>query len=377
MSIRTNTAKWLEKYNRWQIKVQKDGERKTFTSSTKGRRGQLEANAKADKWLNNNLINQNMRVQELSALYMEEKALNVGTSRTNNIKSMFKVNILPALKNKKVSVLCEQDLQNVLNKMYKGGHAYRYISECKKTLLDFMKFARKNNLTVLFPESLTINKNAPKTEKDTLQPIDIIKLFKSSSTLYNKKETFDMYIYAYRFMVLTGLRRGELVGLMWSDLMADINGDVVLYMQRAINENMEITEGKTKNSKRTIYLEDLAVNILEQQKQMQKDMNIQSEYIFSNKYGEFITPNNLWYRFSVYAKYNKLSTHTLHELRHTFISVSSTENVPLQALKELVGHSPKMDTLGTYGHTINGEIKKASKKINNKYKEILRGINIT
>lgn len=48
---RTNTAQWVESRNRWQINVQKDGIRKTFTSSKPGRTGQREANAKADKWL--------------------------------------------------------------------------------------------------------------------------------------------------------------------------------------------------------------------------------------------------------------------------------------------------------------------------------------
>ncbi len=48
MGLRTNTAAWLPNQQRWQIKVQKDGVRKTFTSSKPGRTGQREANAKAD-----------------------------------------------------------------------------------------------------------------------------------------------------------------------------------------------------------------------------------------------------------------------------------------------------------------------------------------
>lgn len=51
MGRRTNTAQWLPNQNRWQIKVQKDGVRKTFTSAKPGRTGQREANAKADAWL--------------------------------------------------------------------------------------------------------------------------------------------------------------------------------------------------------------------------------------------------------------------------------------------------------------------------------------
>ena len=49
MSKRTNTAQWEEKYQRWRIAVQKDGVRKQFYSSTPGRTGQREANAKADR----------------------------------------------------------------------------------------------------------------------------------------------------------------------------------------------------------------------------------------------------------------------------------------------------------------------------------------
>lgn len=39
---RTNTAKWIETQQRWQIKVQRDGQRRAFCSSTPGRAGQRE-----------------------------------------------------------------------------------------------------------------------------------------------------------------------------------------------------------------------------------------------------------------------------------------------------------------------------------------------
>ena len=55
MSKRTNTAQWEEKYQRWRIAVQKDGVRKQFYSSTPGRTGQREANAKADRWLDDGI----------------------------------------------------------------------------------------------------------------------------------------------------------------------------------------------------------------------------------------------------------------------------------------------------------------------------------
>lgn len=55
MAKRTNTAVWMGKQKRWQINVQKYGERRSFYSSTPGRTGQREANAKADAWLDDNI----------------------------------------------------------------------------------------------------------------------------------------------------------------------------------------------------------------------------------------------------------------------------------------------------------------------------------
>ena len=55
MGKRTNTAAWLPNQQRWQINVQKNGVRRSFTSSKPGRTGQREANAKADAWLDDGI----------------------------------------------------------------------------------------------------------------------------------------------------------------------------------------------------------------------------------------------------------------------------------------------------------------------------------
>ena len=62
MTTRTNTAKWTG--TRWRIDVQKDGTRKSFYSSTPGRTGRRDANAKADKWLQTGVTDTAMRVRQ-------------------------------------------------------------------------------------------------------------------------------------------------------------------------------------------------------------------------------------------------------------------------------------------------------------------------
>ena len=61
MAERKNEAVWLEKYGRWQIKVQVEGERRTFTSKVPGRKGKIEAEKKADAWLATGTRNSNAR----------------------------------------------------------------------------------------------------------------------------------------------------------------------------------------------------------------------------------------------------------------------------------------------------------------------------
>lgn len=75
MGKRTNTATWNEKYNRWQINVQKDGYRRSFYSSAPGRTGQREANAKADAWLDSGIIGAASNIEKLFSEFEQANKL--------------------------------------------------------------------------------------------------------------------------------------------------------------------------------------------------------------------------------------------------------------------------------------------------------------
>lgn len=355
MYTRTNTAKWLPKYNRWQIKVQKNGVRKTFTCSTKGRKGQIECNRKADEWLNNGLANPNTTVRELAKMFIREKGMYVGTSRYRNIKSYFRSRVLPYIGHMRVSELNEQNLQNVLNILYMKGYSYHTLNDTKAILCEFMKFARKNGVTRLTPENLFINKNAPRGTKNILQPSDIQILFSNDKTILKNAIVSDPFIHAYRMLVVTGLRRGELLGLKWSDVK-----ESTIEIKRAVNEYQEVTEGKTINAQRTIPLTPICKEILDQ-------IPHESEWIFG---GNEVRPQYLLERYKIYAQLHKLTAQTIHELRHTFISLFDSE-LPLNTLKDVVGHSEEMRTVSQYGHIVSGEIEKAGDVINAKFSGII------
>lgn len=69
---RTNTAAWHEKYKRWQINVQKDGERRSFYSSIPGKEEKRDFHKKADAWLDEGLVNPYTKVTKLFGEWIEE-----------------------------------------------------------------------------------------------------------------------------------------------------------------------------------------------------------------------------------------------------------------------------------------------------------------
>lgn len=362
---RTNTVVWIEKYNRWQIKVQKDGLRKTFYSNTPDRTGQREANAKADAWLDENIINTRLNVAKTTAEYIEQ--LKLTTSKSHYTQYEYYINnwINPKIGRLKIEALNEQHLQNIINSAYNKGLSKKTLQNIKGCMTSWLKFCRMNKYTTLFPENLSIPKGAATKEKAILQPEDVKKLFVSSNTILNRKETYDIFVNAYRFQILTGLRPGEVIGLKWSD----IRGDIV-NLRRSINVHGEVTKRKNDNARRTFELPAYAKQIVSNQKKMLKKYEIASVYVFPNVFGDSVPEKTYYERWCKYRDYNEFSSKTtLYELRHTFFSITKT--LPEGYLKQLIGHSKDMDTYGVYSHEISSDCNNAAKMIQDIFEGII------
>lgn len=106
-----------------------------------------------------------------------------------------------------------------------------------------------------------------KERKDIIQPEHIRILF--------DKNVDDWYINAYRLAVILGMRRGEIAGLQWSDI-----NDGVLSVNRMLRGDGIITEGKTKNARRTIKLPEQASQVLLLQAEKLNSNGILREWVF-------------------------------------------------------------------------------------------------
>lgn len=329
--MRSNEAIWQEKYHRWRIQVQQDGVRKSFYSSKEGKKGKAEAEKKADQWLDNGEPTRSIPFDELAASYLSHIRTSNGTAHKRREEEIVRL-YLP-FGHRLVSKLTNLDYQNAIDACVEGREhplSARTCGHVRSTIMALYHHAKKANIKMTEPYGLTIPTGATKQKRKVLQPEDLKTLFAAAGH----------YSYIFRFIVLTGLRVGEVCGLRKEDLQGDI-----LTIRRARNNKGEMTTGKNENARRTIKLPAWAI------------ANIQpneSEWLFTNAHGNPLDGRTL-YKAWVRLRAKMGLSASLYELRHTMISVCKSQ-VPTALLKQAVGHSMSMDTYGTYGHEMDGEL---------------------
>lgn len=364
MPNRKNQAKWISSRNRWQINVQMAGIRRTFTSAKVGDKGKIEAERKADKWLEERTINENTKCEVLLDQFFTHVQVTTSKSNWRTMHSRIECHIKPQIGKKQINRLTTNDLQRVLDACYKKGMSKRAIKNVKADLMAFIKYCRCENVTRFFPEGLKIPAGARGSNKTIAEPKDICILFSSEKTSYCGKACTDWYIHAYRFMVLSGVRLGELLGLKWEDIVGN-----EIRIRRALNNENEFTEGKNERARRTISLRGLALEELEQQRLQQKAAGLSSQFVFSTPNGTPCFQGKFRRYWERYIKYNNIKKITPYELRHTYVSVN--KEMPEGFKKLVVGHSQDMDTEGVYGHKMAGDLERAAEYSDRAFRNLI------
>jgi len=360
---RKNEASWSDKYNRWQINVQRNGKRKSFYSPIAGRKGKIEAERKADAWLNDG-ASEDPRVESVWSSFLDDVKRTTSTGNYRNTESQGRVWILPGIKAKRISSVTLQDFQDILTKMFEDGKSKKYILDVRGVMTAFYQYCRRNRLPLERPDSIKVHKDAPKEEKNIMQPDQLRKLFSIDWVEIYGREEKCFFIHAWRFLVLTGMRRGELLGLRKEDIQ-----DGVIYIRRAFNALGEETSGKTENAQRYIVLNNYMKSVLQAQEEELKSRRIISPWIFPDENGRRLDGNHLSKKWSTYRRQHEIDI-PIYGMRHTLISVAKAD-VPIELLKGVVGHSAAMDTTGVYGHEVDGEAYRASGLLDDIFNRLL------
>ncbi|MGD9827118.1 MAG: tyrosine-type recombinase/integrase [Hyphomicrobiaceae bacterium] len=146
-----------------------------------------------------------------------------------------------------------------------------------------------------------------------------------------------------RIALLTGMRRGEVLGLTWANVDLD----------RGL---LRVGKAKTNAGRRTVSLGDVGVEILrERRRQQQKDRLKaytweENDFVFTHAGGAPIAATSLqsvWQRVRKQAGVPEMH---FHDLRHAHVSILLDEGVDVKIVSERVGHKGVHITLDTYAH---------------------------
>jgi integrase len=174
----------------------------------------------------------------------------------------------------------------------------------------------------------------------------------------------------YVLALFLGLRRGELLGLLWRDV--DLDGaklEVVNTLQR-VGGALRLVPPKTEDSARTVPLPPVCVEALRAHLDRQEAERSEAwpdwedhEFVFSSRRGTPMEPDNLRRSWAQIRQSAGLGNARFHDLRHTCVTLLLDLGAPPHVVREIVGHSDIEVTMTIYAHVSLGEKRKALGKL--------------
>ena len=252
----------------------------------------------------------------------------------------------------KLQKLRPTNIRQAYNDMVNSGCSQRALKKAKTHLNAALKLAVVEEVIARNPaESVKVEKPRVSTEKKaqawTPKEVQTFLDGAKANSRYN----------AFYMMLTLGLRRGETLGLMWEDIDLDVGQIRIRRSYSEVNGRAIMKGVKTEKSKRTLYLSQDLIMMLET---MQAKRN--NDLVFPSMVGTPIHPRNL--NRSFYKILKKLPTPVpkirVHDLRHTHATLALKSGVQPEHVSERLGHASVSITLDTYRHLYEPERREAA-----------------
>lgn len=175
----------------------------------------------------------------------------------------------------------------------------------------------------------------------------------------------------YVLALHTGLRRGELGALRWSDVDLDTGvATVRRSLQRTNTAGLVFEEPKTEKARRSINLAPAVVSALKAHRKRQAEVRLaagplwkDNGLIFPTGIGTPMDPRSLSNDYDRMIEKSELPRIRLHDLRHTFATIGLAQGVHPKVMSDMLGHSKVSLTLDVYSHALPSFQTEASEKI--------------
>ena len=291
--------------------------------------------------------------------------------------------ITPKLGKVKLDKLRPLDIEQMMTKLHKEGKS----DSLAAYTLRILKMALKQAVRwQMLPRNVAEAVRPPKVERKEMK-------------VWTPKEVADFLdvtqghrLHAGFYLALmTGLRRGELMGLKWEDIdlekrrltvrnnLVEVQGDGVGGRTRqgkatVSSRRAVLSTPKTKNSRRTIPLSASTVSKLQEHKvrqQMEKAAAAEAweeqGFVFATPLGHPTNPDVLSNAFETLVKRASVTRIRLHDMRHTAASLMLRQGIHIKAISAILGHADVAFTMRVYMHLYEDQMDAAALDLSDIY----------
>ncbi|MFI5521298.1 tyrosine-type recombinase/integrase [Streptomyces platensis] len=163
---------------------------------------------------------------------------------------------------------------------------------------------------------------------------------------------------AFVLAIALGFRRGEIVGLRWTDVDLDKREIRVRKQRQRVGGEAYDDDPKGRRRRQTLPLPVMCIAPLRWQRMRQTSMReraaswVETGYVFTTRTGRPIEPRNLYRSFTRVAKNAGLRVIRLHDARHGCATLLTAAGVAPRVVMEILGHSQIAITMNTYTHVV-------------------------
>lgn len=287
--------------------------------------------------------------------WIEVKRQTVRPNTVRNYEERYKHNIQKVIGKKLLKDVKPLHCQKILTDMAEEGYKTSTIYQARIAIYNMFEFAKENDIILSNPckKSVKADMGKPSEKKEALT-IDIQKKFLESI----KGSSYENQ---YRFILQTGLRTGEMIGLRWSDIDFE---ERTIKIERSMEYRYKVGEWrigppKSKSGYRTIPLTDEAIRILLNQRAKNSKLKIipmeWKDVVFLCKKGTPVKNSTYDTGLFKYCDIAGIPRFSMHVLRHTFATRCIEAGMKPKTLQQILGHSNIGITMNLYVHITDEE----------------------
>lgn len=298
----------------------------------------------------------NLTFQQVYDLWVVNYEHTVKESTFVKTTEQYRNHILPTfgeLKIEKISIAYAQKFANAKSKDF--VHFREFISNASR-IYDYaitLGYASDNPF-----KKITIPKRKESIDDEATVNFFTKQELEEFLSVVNKKDNQKMIAF-FRTLAFSGMRVGELIALTWEDVnFKDKTIRISKTLARGKNNRLYVEQPKTKNSKRTIPMDQKTLDILKHWRSVQRKEFLISGYntlkpnqlLFSNERNTFMQLSKPRKWMESIIKQNNLKRITIHGLRHTHASLLLEAESTIKDVQERLGHASIQITMDLYIH---------------------------